>query len=432
MKTAWQLIHRSTRLLAATAVACGTGLALAQPTEEAPPNLLFSGFGTIGASKASTNFGGTFARDVSQVPGPSGLQLRPDTRVGAQINWRATDTLEAVGQVVLRDRPDSAQSSDSIEWAFVAYRPTPDTTLRVGRLNADLYLLSDFRNVGYGYLSVRPPPDFYGVMSMNNLDGLDISHNWRMGDADWRVKATAGASRYDMMALRSRFNDARGLTLSRDNDGLTLRGTLATGHLSVNLPGLELLQQGLSQVALAPVASVAAQAKALSSALNFQDIRARYVALGLAYDKHDWLVNAEWMRISTSNQAISGTGTYVMAGRRLGAFTPYVGLSRARSLSAAATAPNWARDLMPLAPVIGMNAVAQAQAVGDIATGVLNTYRVDQHTRTLGVRWDIRPNLSLKAQWDWITVRPLGGVMWGGNSNGGSANVGSVALDFVY
>jgi hypothetical protein len=79
-----------------------------------------------------------------------------------------------------------------------------------------------------------------------------------------------------------------------------------------------------------------------------------------------------------------------------------------------------------------MNAVAQAQAVGDIATGVLNTYRVDQHTRTLGVRWDIRPNLSLKAQWDWVTVRPLGGVMWGGNSNGGSANVGSVALDFVY
>lgn len=432
MKTARLPISHTVKVLVTTALACGGGLGIAQTAEEVPLNLLFSGFGTVGATQASSNFGGTFARDVSQVPGPAGLQLRPDTRVGAQVNWRATDSIEAVGQVVLYDRPDSAKSADAIEWAFLAYRPTPDTTLRAGRLSTDLYALSDFRNVGFGYLPVRPAPDFYGVMSLSNLDGVDISHSWRAGNADWRIKGAAGTARYDVVGLRTHFKSSREVVLIRENDGLTLRGTVATGRMSLNLPEMAALRQGLGQVALAPVASVAAQATALSSALNHENIGVRYAALGMAYDKHNWVLNAEWMRISTSTQSLSGTGAYVLAGRRYGPFTPYVGLSRARSLSAAATAPQWGNDLMPLAPYIGLGRVAQAQLLGEAATDALNSYRVDQSTRTLGVRWDIHPSLSLKAQWDWVTVHPQGGMMWGGQRNGGTARVGTLTLDFVY
>lgn len=432
MKRPHPFVPRAARHGLAVAVVVFSGFALGQGVDENPPNIQLSGFGSLGASHSSTDFGGTFIRDVSQMPGTSGLQFKSDTRLGAQVNWGVTDTIEAVGQVVLRDRPSSAKPADAVEWAFLAYRPSAETTWRAGRISADLYLLSDYRNVGFGYLAVRPPPDFYGVMSLSNLDGVDISHHWRMGDADWRVKGAAGQARYDVIGRRFHFKQARELVLSREHEGLTLRGTLAAGHMGLELDDLSSLRQGLAQVALAPVPSVAAQAVAMSSALNYGNVRVRYASLGLAYDRANWLVNAEWMRISTSSQSISGTGAYVMAGHRFGAFTPYVGLSRARSLSPATTEPNWGRDLMPLAPLIGTGAVAQAQALGEAAAKAMNAFRVHQHTRTLGLRWDINPGMSLKLQWDRVKVQPKGNIMWGGQTTGGSADVGSVVLDFVY
>lgn len=432
MKTLSSPLRRLVGQTLVLALACGAGWAAGQTADDKPIRLQFSGFGTVGATKANTDFGGTFIRDVSQMPGGTGLELRPDSRLGGQLNWGITDTLEAVGQVVLRDRPAHARPADAIEWAFLAYRPAPDTTLRAGRISADLYLLSDYRNVGFGYLAVRPPPDFYGVMSLSNLDGVDISHQWRMGDADWRVKGAAGQSRYDVIGQRFHFQNARELVLSREHDGLTLRGTLATGQMGLQLDDITALRQGLNQLATVPLPTVAAQAAALSSALNYGNVRVRYAALGLAYDRDDWLVNAEWLRISTSTTSISGTGAYVIAGRRFGAFTPYVGLSRSRSLSGAASAPTWGRDLAPFAPLIGAGAVAQAQALGEAATTALNAFRVDQHTRTLGLRWDINPQVSLKLQWDRVNVRPQGNILWGGQTSGGVADVGSVVVDFVY
>ena len=49
-----------------------------------------------------------------------------------------------------------------------------------------------------------------------------------------------------------------------------------------------------------------------------------------------------------------------------------------------------------------------------------------------GLRWDINPHVSLKLQWDRVNVRPQGNILWGGQTSGGVADVGSVVVDFVY
>jgi hypothetical protein len=59
---------------------------------------------------------------------------------------------------------------------------------------------------------------------------------------------------------------------------------------------------------------------------------------------------------------------------------------------------------------------------------------VDQHTYTLGGRWDVQKNLALKAQADWIRGTPSSVFLlketksaWDGNMT-----VFSLALDFVF
>lgn len=408
--------------------------ASAQNTREAPetPPLLLSGFGSAGVVRANTDFGGTFARDVSQLPGTAGTRYGPDSRLGAQANWALGERVELVGQVVARDRSADSVAADSVEWAFAAYRPLPGTTFRAGRLSADLYLLSDFRNVGFGYLSARPNVDYYGAMSLNNIDGLDVRHTWQLGDAEWSLKGGLGSARYDILRMRTRLNNAGMLVLSREKDGLTVRGTLARGTLRVRSPELQALRQGLDTLAAVPISSIASEAAQRSAALDFDNLGVKYAALGLAYEKSDWLLQAEWMRITTGTTTLSGTAAYVLAGHRWGAFTPYVGLSRARSLAAAATNPNWGNALAPLSPLIGQGTVAQAQQLGAISTGAINSFRIDQSTRTIGVRWDFRAGMSLKAQWDNVKVSPRGGLLWGGDTGGGRADVGSVVLDFVF
>jgi hypothetical protein len=59
---------------------------------------------------------------------------------------------------------------------------------------------------------------------------------------------------------------------------------------------------------------------------------------------------------------------------------------------------------------------------------------LDQHTYTLGGRWDVHKNMALKAQVDWIRGTPASVFLikspqssWDGNMT-----VFSLALDFVF
>ena len=404
----------------------------AQADEDTPSKLSLSGFGTLGAVNSHTNFEGKFARDVAQTPGLTGLQFKPDSRLGAQVNWAISESLEWVTQVVARDRPQNRKTLDSVELAFLGFRPNADTNIRIGRFHTDLYLLSEYRNVGFGYLTVRPNVDFYGAMSLNNSDGVDISHRLRTEQADWVFKAGIGNTRYDLNGTRNTLRNSTLLAVSREAAGLTLRGTLARGTLDYKFAGLDELVSGLNRLTTVPIGSVAQQAANLSAGMNVQGMRFHYAALGVAYEKDNWLVNAEWMKIQTPNKTMSGSGAYVVVGRRIGDFTPYIGLSKSRSSAPVYPTPNWGTELMPLAPVLGLNTVAQAQILGQMTTHSLNATRADQHTQTIGLRWDVNPKTSLKFQWDVVTVRPHGGLLWSSGSLGGKAHVGTVALDFVF
>ena len=197
-----------------------------------------------------------------------------------------------------------------------------------------------------------------------------------------------------------------------------MRGTLARGRLNLAaIPGYDLARNGLDQLSKLPFQPVAQQARDLLADFDLARIRARYTALGVSYDHQGWVLAAEWMRTQASSSIVQGQAAYVTVGHRWGSVLPYVGLSRSRSgTREPRSTPAW----------------GQAQWLGETATGLFNSARIDQRTQTVGVRWDFANQASLKFQHDVVTVGSVGTGLWHGRSTGGRARVTSVILECVF
>ncbi len=121
---------------------------------------------------------------------------------------------------------------------------------------------------------------------------------------------------------------------------------------------------------------------------------------------------------------------YLTVGRRIGAWTPYVSLSRVRNGVAAWTVPAWQASL---APALGVAGAAQAQQAAAAVTGLLNAARIEQASEALGVRWDVHPQAALKLQWERVRVPSGGGSLWtGGDGSSARGRLTSVVLDFIF
>jgi hypothetical protein len=86
-----------------------------------------------------------------------------------------------------------------------------------------------------------------------------------------------------------------------------------------------------------------------------------------------------------------------------------------------------------LAPLVGPAGAQQAQFLGTTAALAVNGLSPRQTTWALGTRWDLGDRLALKLQWDHIRVAASGSFLWGNaGTQATRANVGSVALDFIF
>jgi hypothetical protein len=123
----------------------------------------------------------------------------------------------------------------------------------------------------------------------------------------------------------------------------------------------------------------------------------------------------------------NNTSMYASAGLRRGALTPYVTYARVRSGTAADPG-------LPLAGLPPPVAFAAAQLNAGLDT--LLRAIPEQDTASLGLRWDVGANVSLKLQAD--RVKPHGrsfGTVFNvqpGFKPGRAYHLGTVVMDFVF
>jgi hypothetical protein len=418
-------IHASTISLASigAALCLWAGSCPAQSAEPAGSGLRVSGFGTLGVVHSDAPAGWGFLRNIDQPDNHGGTRADIDSRLGLQLNYVASSQIELVSQLLATRRSSDSAATDALEWAFVAYRPTSDVTLRVGRLNLDQFLLSDYRNVGFAYLFARPPVEFYGSIP-TSLDGADITRTWNLADAQWRAKAFVGRAKIVGIDLTPGY----GVTLSREADGLLVRAGLSRARFANTSTALQPVLDGLGALSTLPVPAVAAQADALRTRLDYAGTALNYATLGINYDPKLWQWTAELTRVSGGPNTTVVAG-YAGVGRRVGAVTLFGAASAAKGNGSPVVAPAWG---VALAPVLGPAAAQQAQLVGYWAAFAASQ-TIDQHTLSIGARWDFHPRMALKVQWDHVQVNANGSQLWSNATlEPERAEVGTVLLDFVF
>jgi len=395
-----------------------TGLACAQEDAVTPgwPNVSWHGFGTLGLTRTDTD-SAQFVRDLSQ-PNGAGTQWtsKTDSLLGLQANVQFSPSTEGVVQVVTRYHADSSYSPE-LTWAFLRHDFSPDFSMRAGRLGTEFYMQGDSRLVGYSNISVRPPPDFYGSLVFSYVDGVDASATWPLASGLLKGKVFWGQSPektpyYPGILWNLKGTDLTGGYLDYSTGPWQFRFSHVQVRFDHEMPVDALLSaQGINlpqpYLSLVPGMAMAGQ-------------RASFDSLGMVYDQGPLNVQVMVNQIRHNSPAYADTKAgYVQAAYRLGSVTPYFGVSRSFSdheTLPSPTDPSYA----PLTDPLTQSLVAQSIT--------------NQHTYTLGGRWDLQKNLALKAQVDWVHGQPQSKFPFKSLQNDwdGHMTVFSLALDFVF
>lgn len=422
------LRHLPAYLFALVSLACGAAWAQVSDAKPEQSPLRINGFGTFGVTSTHAPNGWYFRRDAAQYPEPRSTTFETDSRLGLQAHYEVNPQLELASQLLFKRRLQGSKPIESVEWLFASYKPTGDVTVRVGRTNPDLFLLSDYRNVGVAYPWARPNTELYAALPLYTMDGADVSYVWNRDDARWRAKAFLGSA--DARAtlavspeqVQFKLRSASGLILTREHDGLMMRATLAGARMTAQSSAAAYQAQAvLRSVQSGPDPTMARQASELDRNWGLATDTAVFAELGVSYDRNDWLWSAEYSLVGVSTGTRSAQAGYVSVGRRLGDFTLYGMAGRIVSRLGIQTTPDWSS----LGPT--------AQAVATQVTYGINASRSRQSSLSLGTRWDFHPQMALKLQLDHFWVSDTGTGLWVGTGMGAAQpNVLSATLDFTF
>jgi len=376
--------------------------------DDAAPAFSLHGFGTLGLARSSTDQA-EFVRDLSQ---PGGLSKRWSSKIdsvfGIQADIQAASGVNVIAQGVSRYHSDGSFTPE-LTWAFVKVDPNQNLSLRGGRLGTEFYMLADSRLVGFSYLPIRPPNDYYGALPFSYIDGVDGAATLPLGTGLLRAKLFSGLTR-EKAPLSS---------LEWDMN----RSRLSGGHLDYQ-QGAWQWRIGYAQIRFdrdLPLQSLHSQleafgAVAASQALSVADKLGRFTSAGVVYDSGP--LQAQLMLSRTKQESAvfeNSHAGYAIVGYRFDELTPFVGYS-------------WTKSA-PKQLATGLGAGVDA-----VVARVMADSHSDQHTLFLGLRWDFHRDMALKVQVDAVrgTPQSIFPTRWETAAYNGRMNIFSLALDFVF
>jgi hypothetical protein len=289
-------------------------------------------------------------------------------------------------------------------------------------------MISDYRNVGYANTMLRPSPEVYGQVTVDSLDGADVTWQGSIGETTVTAQLAVGgatapiASNGEVVTVRT--TDTRVLTVSAEHGPLTLRASRAVAKVSVSgVAGLNGLVAGLRAVGSGyRIAALNEQA----DILEIDKKKAVFTSAGAMLDWNNVLFNGEYTVRKSDRFAEDTRAWYVMAGYRIGKVLPYIAHGR-----------TWAdQGVDNIVPTSCPAAYGPActPTVQALRAGVAQINRnTRQSTDTVGVRWDAFRSAALKFQID--RVKPEGGpglLLSTKPGFTGPVTVGAVAIDFVF
>jgi hypothetical protein len=346
------------------------------------------GFGTLGVTTHGTD-GIEFRRHVGQAHGVAAddIDFGVDSIAGLQIDARLNSNVDVVLQGVSRMRADG-DWSPRISQGFLRYSPDDSLVLRAGRIGYDIYLLAESRQVGYSYLPVRPSPEFYGQITNDDIDGLDVSYTRRAGRGLFRARLFGGGGSGELAFADQTHTDTTGDVYGATFDYIFRGWTGRVAFVQFNYDAgdaIPTLVGGLRATGFPSAVAVADD-------IDKNVYRSEGVQIGMAYD--DGPLLAQLMYGAVRSDSISGPEfhkSYALFGYRLQKWTPFVSYAGSS-------------DRTPIRDA-GLPNIPMLAPLNAAVIKIQQATRSTQRTTSLGVRYDLSSRVDFKLQFDRITVR---------------------------
>lgn len=327
-----------------TTIACGA-IAL---SHTAIAEINFTGFASINAGKVlsgsglpQANLPPTFLADYPYVSAyDEDISFEPETLFGLQLSADLMEGLSATAQVVSRGANDF---DAEFEWAYLSYEVNDNWTIQAGKKRLPLFYYSDFYDVGYAYVWMRPPADNY-TWQIINYNGINAQYSGDWGD--WSVSANIyGGSEDDpnnkllsefffKQDVREVWNDIIGGVLLLGKDWFEFRTTYMTYKNERYINGVRQLFNGRNERT------------------------GKFYGLAMNFDFETFFVLTELNRLDLDGDLDT---RMITAGYRFDTVTPFVSYSEFEE---------------------------------DAAGGE------EHNTTSLGLRWDFHPSAAFKVQYD--------------------------------
>lgn len=401
--------------------------------------LRLEGFGTLGAFSSDL--------DPAVVPTPAGRpyvapQVRADVReshgsVDNNVIYDADTSLSVQATVnpngalkgvlqLLSKQDIFASQEPKVEWAYGSWQATNEFNLKLGRVVAPIFMLSDTRNVAYAQTMVRPSSSVYPLNPITNLDGGNFLWEDKAGGFNYIVEGMFGRSTVDLASGKFKVPKLYGLDTKWGRDRWSVRAGWSHFDVDVELvPSAQAKVNSAIHLNTVVPGSCPNCEPVLTSRAGLTGQALDIFTLGGQWEYDDYSVVAEFAdRKGTSLIAPSIQGYYIMGAKRLGAWTPYISWGRIRNTEAA----------------LGLENPQNISAIADLddARGFGRPNRTEQ---ILGLRWDFMPKAALKAQWNQFRFASPRNASGGltqyyipnpNNAFNGTVNTYTLNLDFVF
>lgn len=401
--------------------------------------LRIEGFGTLGAFSADLdsavvttpagrpNVAPQVRADVRQSHGSvdNNVIYDADTSLSVQATVNPNGAVQGVLQLLSKQDIHASQRPQ-VEWAYGSWQATNELNVKLGRVVAPIFMLSDTRNVAYSQTMVRPFTSVYALNPITSLDGANFLWEDRAGGYRYNVEGVYGRTEVALPSGTFKVPQLYGLATKWTRGDWSVRGGLS--HLNVDVSLLPVAQARLN-------AAINLNSSVPGSCPNCQSVlTSRTGLVGQTLDiftlagqwEHgDYTVISEFVeRRGSSLIAPSYQSYYIMGAKRFNAWTPFIAWGRARNTE----------------PALGLQNPQNLSAIADLddARALGRPNRTEQ---VLGLRWDFMPKAALKAQWNqYRFAAPRNGS--GGqiqyyipnpnNTFNGTVNSYSLNVDFIF
>ena len=382
------------------------------------PTVKVRGFGT-GALTWTNTDRAEFGRPNQAAGAKKDPRTGVDSNLGLQADVAVNGWLSLTGQGVVRKDAEDDFGAD-LTWAFAKARLNDEVSLRIGRTGLPVFMISDYRNVGYASTFLRAPNEMYSQVPFESVDGVDLTWQHGFGDTTVTTQVTYGRAKGKLAyGLRAEGEQLLGLNVVAEHGPFTLR--VGRTDAKITVTGSATLAGLLNTLRSTGAAYNLPQLGAYADALNPHDKDASFTSVGLGMDWNNIVLQSEYAKRKTDSYVNDTTSWYAMGGYRFGKVLPYV-------MHAKLAIDGYPANAVPA----NVPALAPLRA-GAARLPYTGVGQGEQSTTSVGVRWDLYRSIALKAQIDRVQPKVGSGLLL--NAQPGfhrDVTVGAVAVDFVF